>query len=204
MKEFKGYQQQRKVLEQASKVKKQPFLAGGFAEDALLHHGPSREHFDIDWFMMREDIADYTALAKSLGFKTFGTYGANVSGDPVYMSCTVDESLWVDFVIADKDDGRIYIEFGKFLFDDPHVPPLKPIRIYLDTKLFEYPRTEFDGFKVQTISPLALYQMRVGLHVNKTMGELREKDKVSMKALKERFFADNTDEELIPRTELLM
>jgi hypothetical protein len=56
MPDYQGYKRQRQILELASKERQQPYLTGGFAEDAILYHKPSREHFDIDWFMLRHDL----------------------------------------------------------------------------------------------------------------------------------------------------
>lgn len=199
---FKDYKQQRHFLDLAAKEKRQPYLTGGFAEDAVLYHRPSREHSDIDWIMIRDDLDYYISLAKKIGFKKFGTYGNNATGEPFYMSCTIDESLWIDFVIADKDEhGNIYVEIAELLFDTTDLPPFKPVRIYFDNKLFDYPLTEFDGIMLQTVSPLGLYQLRAGLHVNKTLGELREKDITSMAALKTAFFPGQDLASLVPRVE---
>jgi hypothetical protein len=204
MADFKGYKEQRRILEFGSKEKRQPYITGGFAEDAVLYHKPSREHIDIDWFMLRDDLDYHIGFANKLGFKTINTYGNDTNGRPFYMSCTADESLWIDFAIADKDDqGNVYVEIGELLFDTTGIPPLKPIRIYFDKDIFNYRRAEFDGLKLQTVSPLGLYQLRAGLNVNNTFGELREKDIKAMAELKARFFPDAKDEDLVPRTELL-
>lgn len=201
---FKGYKQQRHVLELGSKEQRQPFLAGGFAEDAVLYHKPSREHFDIDWFMLRTDLDYYIELARKFGFEKINTYGNNANGEPFYMSCTVDESLWIDFLIADTDqENNVYVEIAELLFDTTGLPPLKPLRIYFDPNILNYQHTEFDELKLQTISPLGLYQLRVGLNINKTLGELRDKDIKSMAALKAEFFPDAKEKDLMPRTELL-
>lgn len=205
MSEIDGYAKQRHLLELASKEANQPFLAGGFAEDAVLYHKPSRPHFDIDWFMMRQDLDRHLALAKKLGLTTQNTYGNNAKGQPFYMSCTADESLWVDFVIADLDDnGDVYLEIAELInIDTSEFPPLKPFRLYLSSGIFDSPKSEFDGLMLQTVSPRALYEFRLGLHVNKTFGELRDKDIKSMKALKDVFFANVSEQDLVPRTELI-
>ena len=176
MVDYQGYKEQRQILERASKEARQPFVTGGFAEDAVLYHKPSRQHFDIDWFMLRDDLDHYKGLAERLGFKTINTYGKGVGGQPFYMSCTADENLWIDFAIADQDSsGNTYVEIAEFLFDATDLPPLKPIRIYFDKDIFNYPVTEFDGIELQTVSPLGLYQLRAGLSIYKTFGELRDK-----------------------------
>jgi hypothetical protein len=154
MSDYQGYKRQRQILELASKERQQPYLTGGFAEDAVLYHKPTRQHFDIDWFMLRDDLDHYKVLAERLGFKTINTYGKGASGEPFYMSCTADESLWIDFAIADTDgDGNTYAEIAELLFDATDMPPLRPIRIYFDRDVLNFPVTEFDGIELQTVSP---------------------------------------------------
>ena len=151
MVDYQGYKKQRQILELASKDKQQPYLTGGFAEDAVLYHRPTRQHFDIDWFMLRGDLEYYKMLAERLGLRTINTYGKGASGQPFYMSCTSDETLWIDFAIADRDvNGNTYVEIAELLFDTTGLPPLKPIRIYFDADIFNYPVTEFDGLGLQT------------------------------------------------------
>ena len=53
---FKGYKEQRRILELGSRAERQPYRAGDFAEDALRYHQPSREHLDVDWFILRPDL----------------------------------------------------------------------------------------------------------------------------------------------------
>ena len=204
MVDYQGYKKQRQILELASKDKQQPYLTGGFAEDAVLYHRPTRQHFDIDWFMLRGDLEYYKMLAERLGLRTINTYGKGASGQPFYMSCRSDETLWIDFAIADRDlNGNTYVEIAELLFDTTGLPPLKPIRIYFDADIFNYPVTEFDGLGLQTISPLGLYQLRAGLNVYETFGALRNKDIKSMADLKSQFFADKEDPDLMPRVEPL-
>ena len=138
MTDYRGYKEQRQILELSSKAKQQPYLTGGFADDAVLYHKPSRQHSDIDWFMLRDDLEQYEMLAEGLGFKTINTYGRGASGQPFYMSCTADESLWIDFAIADKDsDGNAYVEVAELLFDTTGLPPLTLVRIYFDEDILK-------------------------------------------------------------------
>ncbi len=154
--------------------------------------------------MLRDDLEYYEMFAEGLGFKTINTYGRGASGQPFYMSCTADESLWIDFAIADKDgDGNAYVEIAELLFDTTGLPPLTPVRIYFDEDILNYPVTEFDGIELQTVSPSGLYQLGAGLNHYKTFGELRETDVKSMADLKSQFFADRDDADLMPRVEPL-
>jgi hypothetical protein len=155
--DFKGYKEQRRILELGSREVRQPYLAGGFAEDALLYHRPSREHLDIDWFILRPDLGYYLDLAKKFGCTTCRAFGNNASGEPFYLSCTADESLWIDLAIAEVDQGgNIYAEIAELLFDTTDLPPLTPFRMYFDKDVLHYPLTKLDGLELQTISPLGL------------------------------------------------
>jgi hypothetical protein len=140
-----------------------------------------------------------------MGFKPFVIYGKKADRKPFYISCRDKNDVNIEITIADKDHkGRIYVELTEFLnFDFSRFPILKPFQLYFPTDTFSYPSTEFDGLKIQTISSLALYQYKTGMHVYKTYGEYRNKDIKSIQALKNRFFPDKKPEELIPETELL-
>jgi len=202
--DFNGYKAQRRILELGAKAERPPYLAGGFAEDALLYHQPSREHLDIDWFILRPDVDYYLDLAKQFGFTNCRSFGNNASGEPFYLSCAADDRQWIDLAIAEVDpEGNIYGEIAELLFDITDPPPLAPFRIYFDKNILHYPPTEFDGLELQTISPLGLYQFRAGFNRYRTFGDLRETDKTAMTALKSRFFPHQSDEELTPMTELI-
>ena len=199
---FNGYEAQRRILERGAKAQRPPYLAGGFAEDALLYQQPSREHLDIDWFILRPDVDYYLDLAKQFGFTNCRSFGNNASGEPFYLACAADDGQWIDLAIAEVDpEGHIYGEIAELLFDNPDPSPFAPFRLYLDKDLMHYPPTAFDGLELQTISPLGLYQFRAGFTRYGTFGELRETDKTAMAALKSRFFPHQSDEELTPMTE---
>jgi hypothetical protein len=100
-------------------------------------------------------------------------------------------------------EGNIYGEIAELLFDSTDLPPLTPFRLHFHKNIMQYPATEFDGLKLQTMSPLGLYQFRAGFNRHRTFGELRETDKTSMAALTARFFVDLSDEELTSVTEVI-
>jgi hypothetical protein len=76
-------------------------------------------------------------------------------------------------------------------------------RLELPSDTFAHPPVELDGILVRPVSPLALYQMRAGIAMRGSFGRLGEKQLRAMRALKERFFPDRSDEELTPRIEPL-
>lgn len=199
------YLLQKGYLKELSQQIKPIFLYGGFAEDALLYHKPSRKHEDIDVFLLRENLQEFERLTQKMGFKPFIIYGKRADRQPFYISCRDKNDVCLEVTIADKNHkGRIYVELAEFLnFDFTRFPPLRPFRLYFPKDAFDYPYTEFDGFKIQTISPLALYQYKAGMHIYSTFGDYREKDRKSMRALKNNFFPDKNFVELAPETELL-
>jgi hypothetical protein len=186
-----------------SKANPEPFIMGGYAEDALLYGRETRPHSDIDWIIPRDKLTEYDRVAKGLGFSKRGTYGKTAAGEPFYIAWTDDESFWIECVVVDMENDSPYIEIAELNFDTTGLPPLKPFRIYLPPDTFEYGQTLFEDFKIKTASPLAIYQIRTGLNVYKTFGELRDKDKLAMKALKDKFFPNISQSQLIPRTTLL-
>jgi hypothetical protein len=182
----------------------QPFIMGGFAEDAVLYHRSTRPHEDIDWFITRDQLEAYDKVAKQLGFPKMGIYGKTSSGKPFYIAWTKDESFWIECLIADRDEkGNLYCELAELNFDTTGLPPFKPFRLFLPHDILSYSPVQFENFELKTISPLGLYQIRTGLNKYKTFGEYRDKDKKAAKGLKEVFFQHLNDKDLIPKTELL-
>lgn len=197
-----AYQEQ--LLRQMSAEDPRPFVMGGFGEDAVLHHRSTRPHSDIDWFTTRDQLDRSSEIAGRLGLPTMGVYGRTATGDPFYVAWTKDESFWLECVVADRGaDGALYIELAELNFDTTGLPPLAPFRIQLPPDTVSYPPSPFEDFEVQTVSPLALYQIRTGLNRFETFGPLRDKDILAAQQLRERFFPDATDHELAPRIELL-
>jgi hypothetical protein len=195
---------QHSLLKKMSAANPQPFIMGGYAEDAILFGHETRPHSDIDWLIPRSKLEDYNRVAKDLGLPNMGVYAKRKDGVPVYVAWTDDESFWIECVVIDTDEeGGFYLELGELLFDTTGLPPFKAFRIYLPPDTFKYPQTKFEDFEIKTISPLALYQIRTGLNVYKPFGDLRDKDITAMKALKNKFFPDINEKDLIPKTKLL-
>jgi hypothetical protein len=68
---------------------------------------------------------------------------------------------------------------------------------------FEYPPVEIDGLAVRVISPLTLYQLRPGIASQGSVGPLSERHLAALTQLRERFFPDRTEGELLPVVEPL-
>jgi hypothetical protein len=71
-------------------------------------------------------------------------------------------------------------------------------QLRLPDDLFDHPLVELEGIRIKPIPPLALYQMRAGVAQHNSFGPLSDRHRAIMAQLRERFFADKTEEELLP------
>jgi hypothetical protein len=76
-------------------------------------------------------------------------------------------------------------------------------RLQLPDDLFEQPLVELEGIAIKPLSPLALYQMRAGVAKRNSFGPLSEQHLLTLAGLRERFFPDRSEEELLPPSEPL-
>lgn len=167
-------------------------LFGGFAEDAVLHGRVTRRHEDVDVVVLRDDLPARIGQAKRMGFTRFRVRFEPVPGRPLVVGSLLGP-LNLEFGVFDRaPDGRVY-------FDTP--TPAGLTRVWLPPDALEGGERTLEGVPVRTLTPLALYQMRVG--VSETFGGLRPKDRVSQAALRARFFADVPEGRLAPRIDLL-
>jgi hypothetical protein len=72
-------------------------------------------------------------------------------------------------------------------------------RIYLPEDTFHYPATLIEGSAIQTISPLALYHLRVISAMTRPVGEQRRKDLAMQEQLRQTFLAEQDEQKLTPR-----
>jgi hypothetical protein len=179
-----------------------PCLMGGYAEDALLAGTVTRPHDDLDWVLPRSELELRLGQARELGFTEFETRGEAAPGEPFYLHAEVGD-LSLDLGIGDKEDGALWMKVGRLSFDmgDGEAPAGYRVRLPEDT--FEHPAVELDGLAVRPATPLALYQIRLGLSGRGSFGALTEKQQRSAQLLRERFFPDRTDAELEPLVEPL-
>lgn len=165
-------------------------LMGGYAEDAILHGRETREHADIDVFVLRRDLNLRIEQARAIGFDDFHVRFEPREGRPLVVGAIVDD-LNLEYCVFDQtNEGRLY-------FDTPTGSGLT--RVWLPEDTLARNRSAIDGIEIQTVSPLALYQIRIG--VTNTFGGLRPKDHVSQAALRRRFFEGVPEEELVPLIE---
>jgi hypothetical protein len=76
-------------------------------------------------------------------------------------------------------------------------------RVRLPEDTFEQSPVELDGITLRTVSPLALYQLRVGIAGQGAFGALSEKQVRAAARLRETFFPDRTEHGLAPAVEPL-
>jgi len=101
--------------------------------------------------------------------------------------------------VTDRDErGNVFLEVGRVHFElDPGAEV--GYRVYLPGDTYGHPATSFEGIPVRTISPLAAFQMRVGIASRGTFGEPRPHVGGVMESLRTRFFPAGRAEDLAPR-----
>jgi hypothetical protein len=168
------------------------FVFGGIAEDALLDHELSRPHSDIDVMVLRGELDQRLRQCEALGFDHFEVYYEPVPGRPLVLGGRRGD-LNLELGILDRDGRGHYITVAGEAGD--------LYNIYLPDGSFAHPATRIGGRPIQTLSPLALYQIRAGLDITRTFGGLRPKDMPAQRRLRAAFFADRAEEVLRPRIE---
>ena len=179
-----------------------PCFMGGYAEDALLAGTVTRPHDDIDWVLPRRELAVRVAQAERLGFTGFETWGEASRGEPFYLFARNDD-LRLELGIADETDGALLLKVHKLFFDVGAAAAPAGYQVYLPGDMFDFPSVELDGVAIHAASPLALYQMRVGIAQQGSFGPLSQRQLDSMSKLKEKFFPERSEVELVPRIERL-
>ena len=173
-------------------------IIGGYAEDALIGAGVSREHEDVDWLVPRSELSRRLNHARELGFDDFETYGESAPGQPFYLTAQQGE-LSIDIGVSDEVDRGHAIDIHRLLFEIDGKEPPAGFRVHLPPDTFTHDPVEFEGVRVWPASPLCLYQIRIGIASRGAFGELNEKQRRSLGRLKDAFFADRSDDELMPR-----
>jgi hypothetical protein len=190
-------QRQLDLLDRMATLDPPLFIMGGFAEDALVGEGISREHEDVDWLVTRSELPLRLEQARDLGFTEFGTYGESAPGKPFYLSAQQGD-LSIDVGVCDEVDGGHVIDISRLMFEIDGAEPPAGFRVHLPPDTFEHGPVQLEGVRVWPASPLCLYQTRIGIAARGAFGELNEKQRTSLRRLKEAFFADRSDDELMP------
>ncbi len=168
------------------------FVFGGIAEDALLDHELSRPHSDIDVIVLREELGQRLRQLEALGFDHFEVYYEPIPGMPLVLEGHRG-GLNIEPGILDRDGRGHYFTVADEVGER--------YNIYLPDDAFAYPATRIEGTPIQTLSPLALYQIRAGLDTTRTFGGLRPKDVAVQRRLRTVFLADRAEAALRPGIE---
>ena len=190
------------LLEQTAALDPAPCLMGGYAEDALLARSVTRPHEDVDWLFPRRELPLRLAQAADLGFEAFETWGDAAPGEPFYLYGE-NGALKLDLGVADVADGRYVVRVHKIHFEVDGGQAPAGYQFALPEDAFDHPPVELDGLTVRVVSPLTLYQLRAGIASQGSFGPLSERQLGSLAALRERFFPDRSEEELLPPVEPL-
>jgi hypothetical protein len=191
---------QLELLRRMAALDPAPCVIGGYAEDALLAGTVTRPHVDIDWLVPRRELPLRLAQGRKLGFGEFETWGESAPGDPFYLYSENGE-LKLELGVADEQDGRVYLRIHSLAFDIDGRKAPAGYQLLLPRDTFEHPPVELDGVMVRTASPLALYQLRIGIASQGSFGPLSPQQRESAGLLKERFFPLHPDADLEPRIE---
>jgi hypothetical protein len=168
------------------------FVMGGFAEDALLFHRIMGQHADLDVLVIRHQLNPCLQQLEALGLVGSAADLSETPGVPLVLGAGKDMpkiELWV----CTPEPG------GGYSFDVEGQPEPTRWRIFLPEDTFRYPATTLEGMAIQTISPLALYQLRAISAMTRSRGDKRTKDLAMQARLLQAFLADNDEQTLTPR-----
>lgn len=191
---------QLELLRRIAALDPPPCLIGGYAEDALLAGTVTRPHVDVDWLVPRRELPLRVAQARELGFDELTTWGESARGKPFYLYGESGE-LRLELGVADEIDGRVYLRIHSLAFEVDGKEAPAGYQILMPRDTFEHTPVAIDGVIVRTASPLALYQLRIGIASQGSFGELSPQQQESARRLKERFFPKHSEIDLAPRIE---
>jgi hypothetical protein len=188
---------QLELLRRMAALNPAPCLIGGYAEDALLAGTVTRPHVDVDWVCPRRELPLRLAQARELGFGEFETWGEAAPGEPFYLYGE-NGDLKLEVGVADEQDGGVYLRIHRLAFDIDGKKAPAGYQLLLPRDTFEHPPVEIVGVVVHTASPLALYQLRIGIASQRSFGPLSPQQRESARRLKETFFPLHSDIDLEP------
>ena len=180
-----------------------PVFIGGYAEDALLAGSVTRPHEDFDWVFPRRELELRRSQAEQLGFTGFETWGDAAPGEPFYVYSWTPDDVRLDLGVADEEGGALWVKVHKLYFEVDGKEAPAGFRVRLPDDTLDQAPVELDGIPIRTVSPLALYQLRVGISRQGAFGELTEKQLLSEARLRETFFPGRSEDELAPVVERL-
>lgn len=193
--------QQLELIKQLQTLTPPPVLLGGFAEDALLHGGFTRDHGDIDLVVERPGLPGLLDHLRGLGYDSWETKGETSLGEPFYLAQTAGGVL-IELAVTDRDErGVVFAEIARVHFTLETGPAPVGYRLYLPDDAFDYPPVTFEGMPVRCFSPLAAYQFRAGFGSRGTFGPLRPQDYEAAARLRATFFPHEAEADLAPKVE---
>ena len=196
-------ERQLELLERMAAVEPAPYIMGGFAEDALLAGHVTRPHEDVDWLLPRQELQLRLAQAAELGFETFETWGESAPGEPFYLYGE-NGDLKLDLGVADDVDGRLHVKIHKLFFEvEGGGEAPAGYRFALPDDALAHPPVRLEGITLRVVSPLTLYQLRAGIASQGSFGPLSERHLAALAELRERYFQQRSEDELLPIVESL-
>ena len=190
------------LLRRMSRLTPAPYLFGGYAEDALLAGSATRPHDDIDWLVPRRELELRLRQARSLGFTEFETWGEAAPGEPFYLFAQHGE-LCIDIGVSGEIDGRSCLQVHRLAFEVGGTDAPAGYRVILPDDMYEHPPATLEGIEVHVASPLALYQIRVGIASQGSFGALSQAQVATARRLRQRFFPGAGEADLAPAIEPL-
>ena len=76
-------------------------------------------------------------------------------------------------------------------------------RFALPDDAFAHPPVQLEGITLRVVSPLTLYQLRAGIASQGSFGPLSERHLAALAELRERYFPERSEDELLPIVEPL-
>jgi hypothetical protein len=162
----------------------------------------TRPHEDIDLIFPRDQQELRLAQLAELGFTGWETWGEAAPGVPFYLFGQ-NGHLKIDLGITDEADGKIWMRVHR-LPSRLAVKKRQPATSCgSPTTSSTIQRPSSTGSRSSPISPLAMYQIRAGVAQRNSFGPLSERHRATLAQLRERFFPDRAEEELLPPSEPL-
>ena len=165
-------------------------MFGGIAEAALLDGRLDPSHGDVDLLTARAEVDQSITRLGDLGFAPFDVYYEPRPGLPLVYGSTRDD-LVLELSVLDHDSA------GTPYFALPADGAV--VAVALPADMFDWPPTIVSGAKIQTLSPLALVQIRSGGMSTGAFGSTRSQDTSRQARLIETFFPDSDPTSLEPR-----
>lgn len=168
------------------------FIMGGFAEDALLFHRITGHHADLDVLVVRHQLEQYWRQLAALGLANSPLPPTETLGKPLLLATGATMPQIEIWVCTPEPDGS-------YSFDVEGQSPASRYQIFLPADTFQHPATTIEGIAIQTISPLALYHLRVISAMTRHVGEKRAQDLAMKEQLRRAFLSDQDEWKLTPK-----